>query len=179
MKNFLNKYALLCVMLILLLILFMVEKKMAIRVIKLSSLSVKEMLMVIPPIFLMLGLLDTWVSKEKMARFMGKGSGLKGILLALFIGSAAAGPLYGAFPVASVLMKKGVKFSNILIFIGAWSTTKLPMFLFEMVSMGKKFAILRLLIDIPGIIIIANLLIFFLKKTEIEQIYKNNEQIGA
>ncbi|HOD53185.1 MAG TPA: permease, partial [Candidatus Cloacimonadota bacterium] len=75
MKNFLNKYALLCVMLILLLILFMVEKKMAIRVIKLSSLSVKEMLMVIPPIFLMLGLLDTWVSKEKMARFMGKGSG--------------------------------------------------------------------------------------------------------
>ena len=76
-------------------------------------------------------------------------------IVAFFIDSAAAGPLYGAFPVAAVFMKKGVKFMNILIFIGAWSTTKIPMFLFEMASLGSRFAISRLLIDIPGIIIIA------------------------
>jgi uncharacterized membrane protein YraQ (UPF0718 family) len=117
--------------------------------------SLQEMLLVIPPIFLLLGFLDVWVPKETMTRYMGPEAGIKGVLLAVFIGSAAAGPLYGAFPVAAVLMKKGVSFTNILIFIGAWSTTKIPMFLFEMAALGPKFAWTRLAVDIPGIIIIA------------------------
>ncbi|NCN05664.1 MAG: hypothetical protein GW949_08535 [Spirochaetales bacterium] len=48
---------------------------------------------------------------------MGPDSGFKGTALAFFIGSTAAGPLSGAFPVAAVLMKKGASFSNILIFL--------------------------------------------------------------
>jgi hypothetical protein len=76
-------------------------------------------------------------------------------VLAIFIGSAAAGPLYGAFPVAAVFMRKGVSFTNILIFIGAWTTTKIPKFLFEIAALGPKFAWTRLAVDIPGIIIIA------------------------
>ena len=56
---------------------------------------------------------------------------------------------------------------NILIFIGAWSTTKIPMFLFEMAALGNKFAITRLLIDIPGIIIIAFILSKLNSKKEI------------
>lgn len=103
---------------------------------------------------------------------------MKGILLAIFIGSAAAGPLYGAFPVAAVFMKKGAKISNILIFIGAWSTTKIPMFLFEIASLGAKFAFTRLAIDIPGIIIIAYILSKLISKREIEKIYNNAENIS-
>ncbi len=101
--------------------------------------SLKEMILILPPIFVLLGLLDVWVPRETMIRFLGEGSGLKGILIAITLGSAAAGPLYGAFPVAVVLMKKG-PISNILLFIGAWSTTKIPMLLFEISSMGQKFA---------------------------------------
>lgn len=63
---------------------------------------------------------------KTMTKFMGEGSGLKGILLAMFIGSAAAGPLY-AFPVAAVFMKKGVSLKNILIFIGAGLQQKFPL----------------------------------------------------
>ena len=96
---------------------------------------------------------------------MGEGSG---IILSIIIGSAA-GPLYGAFPVAAVFMKKGVKFTNILIFIGAWSTTKIPIFIFEMSSLGKSFAITRLLIDILGIIINAYILSAFVSKDEIKK----------
>ena len=107
-----------------------------------------------------------------MVKYMGEGSGLKGILLALLIGSAAAGPLYGAFPVAAVFMKKGVKFSNILIFIGAWSTTKIPMILFEFSALGVPFGLTRLLVDIPGILIIAYLLQALAGKQEIEAVYE-------
>jgi uncharacterized membrane protein YraQ (UPF0718 family) len=99
------------------------------------------MLLVVPPIFLLLGLMDVWVPRETLMKFMGPGSGLKGPIIAFAVGSAAAGPLYGAFPVAAVLMKKGASFSNILIFIGAWSTTKIPMLLFEMKALGFRFAL--------------------------------------
>ena len=136
----------------------------------------KEMILLIPPIFLLLGLLDVWVPKETMTKFMGEGSGLKGILLAMFIGSAAAGPLYGAFPVAAVFMKKGVSLKNILIFIGAWSTTKIPLILFEITSLGPKFALTRFLINIPGIIIIATILSKIVPQDEINEIYKNAQE---
>ena len=133
--------------------------------------SFKEMLLVIPPIFVLLGLLDVWVPREKMVRFMGDKSGLLGILLALFIGSAAAGPLYGAFPVAAVFMRKGVKFTNLLVFLGAWSTTKIPMFLFELSALGAGFALTRLLVNIPGIIGMAYLLRLSLREEEMNDLY--------
>lgn len=111
-----------------------------------------------------------------MVKYMGKGSGIKGIILSILLGSAAAGPLYWAFPIAAVLMKKGVSFRNILVFIGAWSTRKIPMTLFEMALLGSRFAFIRLAVDIPGIILIVYLLEKLLSKEEVERIYLNAEQ---
>ncbi|MDW7662024.1 MAG: permease [Bacillota bacterium] len=152
-------------------VLTLFNRELGMKAIDVTAYSFMEMITVIPPVFILLGLLDIWVPKETMTRYMGEGSGIKGILLAFFIGSAAAGPLYGAFPVAAVFMKKGVKFSNIMIFIGAWSTTKIPMFLFEMTALGPVFAITRLLINIPGIIIIAMALSAVSSKNEIATLY--------
>lgn len=134
--------------------------------------QVKTMLLVIPPIFLLLGLLDVWVPRATMMKFMGPGSGIKGPLIAFALGSAAAGPLYGAFPVAAMLMKKGASFTNILLFIGAWSTTKIPMLLFEMKALGYRFALSRLAIDIVGIVIIALALKAVVPQKEVDRIYK-------
>lgn len=136
--------------------------------------TIKEMILIIPPIFILMGLLDVWVPKETMVRFMGKGSGLKGIILSFLLGSAAAGPLYGAFPIASVFMKKGVTFSNILIFLGAWSTTKIPLVLFEIESLGLTFALTRLACNIPGILFIAWILSSLVSQKEISDVYEQN-----
>lgn len=137
--------------------------------------QIKTMLLVVPPIFLLLGLLDVWVPRETMIRFMGPDSGIKGPIIAFALGSAAAGPLYGAFPVAAVLMKKGSSFTNILIFIGAWSTTKVPMFLFETQALGYRFALSRLAIDLVGIVVIAFALKAVIPGKEVERIYKASE----
>jgi uncharacterized membrane protein YraQ (UPF0718 family) len=144
----------------------------------LSSLAyqAKTMLLVIPPIFILLGLLDVWVPRMKMIQFMGPGSGVRGPVLAFLLGSFAAGPLYGAFPVAAMLMRKGASFTNILIFIGAWSTTKIPMLLFEIKSLGARFALSRLLIDIVGIVLIALALRAAISGKEIERLYKEAEK---
>jgi len=153
------------------------DASLGFKAVNIAGFSLKEMLLVLPPVFVLMGLLDVWVPKEIMIRYMGEGSGVKGIALAILLGSAAAGPLYGAFPVAAVFMRKEVKFTNILIFIGAWSTTKIPMFVFEMSALGTAFAVTRLLVDIPGIIIIAYALAALIPKEEIKALYKNAENL--
>ena len=175
MKNLLKKYRGFLIVLLGLFILTLFNQKVGFKAISVTAFSFKEMLMVIPPIFILLGLLDVWVPKEKMVKYMGEGSGIKGVLLSFFIGSAAAGPLYGAFPVAAVFMKKGVSFKNILIFIGAWSTTKIPMFLFEITSLGATFAVTRLLVDIPGIVIIAYVLSKVIPSSDVKKMYEKAE----
>ena len=150
---------------------FFWNKDISLKALSTIKISFKEMITVIPPIFLLMGLIDEWIPEDTMVKYMGEDSGLKGIILSFLLGSAAAGPLYGAFPVAAVFMKKGVKLSNIFIFIGAWSTTKIPMFLFEMASLGSKFALTRMAINIPGILLIAYILNKLLNENEKYTIY--------
>jgi uncharacterized membrane protein YraQ (UPF0718 family) len=178
MKAILKRYRAFIVAAVAIGILTIIDNQLGLKALSISAYSFKEMLLVIPPVFVLLGLLDVWVPRETMIRYMGEGSGLKGVILSILLGSAAAGPLYGAFPVAAVFMKKGVKFSNILIFVGAWSTTKIPMFLFEMAAMGTKFAFTRLIVDIPGIILIAYILSKLIPQKDVEKIYKNAENMA-
>jgi len=132
-----------------------------------------EMLSILLPIFILLGLLDVWVKRETMIKLMGEKSGFRGVLIAFFLGSAAAGPLYAAFPIAGVLLQKGSKLSNVLIFLGAWSTTKIPMLLFEASAMGWKFMITRFVINIPVIILIAYITGKLLNEREKQYIYES------
>lgn len=158
-------------------LLWIINQELGMKALQVTGYSLREMILVIPPIFILLGLLDVWVPRETMIKYMGDHSGVKGVVLAFLIGSAAAGPLYGAFPVAAVFMKKGVKFSNVLIFIGAWSTTKIPMFLFELSALGARFALTRLLVDIPGILLMSMILSKQLSKKDIQVLYTKAETL--
>jgi len=177
LKNFLKQYLFFIITLVLLGILFIFKFDAGIKATDVVIYSFKEMLLVLPPIFILIGLLDVWIPKETMIKLMGEGSGIKGILLAFLFGTVAAGPLYAAFPVAIVFMKKHVKFSNIIILMGAWGATKIPMLLFEMTALGFKFALLRLAINIPLILIIAYVMGILIKKVEISAIYKKAEDM--
>ncbi|NBJ15524.1 MAG: permease [Dehalobacter sp. 4CP] len=171
MKIFMRyRFSVVSVFILTLIIFF--DQKIGMRAAQLAISSFREMALIIPPIFILLGLLDSWISREVMMRLMGDDSGLKGIALAFFLGSAAAGPLYGAFPVAGVFMKKGVSLLNVLIFIGAWSSTKIPMLLFELSSLGAPFTLTRLAVNIPGIILIALILSKITRKKDIENLYE-------
>ncbi|WP_068963155.1 permease [Desulfosporosinus sp. BG] len=173
MKMLIKRYKYFFVLLIINIVVYGLYPSVGRKSIDITWSNTMEMLSVIPPIFILLGLLDVWVQRETMIKLMGEKSGIIGILIAFFLGSAAAGPLYAAFPVAGVLLHKGSKFSNVLIFIGAWSTTKIPMLLFEASSMGWKFMITRFLINIPGIILIAFITERLLNEKEKQYIYDN------
>ena len=76
-----------------------------------------EMLLIVPPIFILIGLIDIWIDRELMIKLMGNNSGALGILIAFILGSMAAGPLFIAFPIAVLMLKKGAKYSNVLFFL--------------------------------------------------------------
>ncbi|MCW3489647.1 permease [Dethiobacter alkaliphilus] len=112
-----------------------------------------DMLGVLPPIFILLGLLEVWVPREVIIRNLGDTSGIRGITLSILLGSAAAGPLYVAFPVAVAMLKKGARFANIVIFLFSWSTLKIPLLLFEASALGWSFTLARAGVNIPAIIL--------------------------
>jgi len=128
------------------------------QVVRFTTNNFREMLLIIPPVFILLGLMDVWVPREAMVKLMGDKSGLRGTALALFLGAASAGPLYGAFPVAVVLTRKGASLKNVFIFLGAWATLKLPMFLFETAALGTRWSITRWLASLVGVFIIATII---------------------
>lgn len=173
MKEFVKRYKFFIILAAINLGFLIISPALGQKSISITWSNTLEMLSVLPPIFILLGLLDVWVQRETMIKLMGEKSGLIGVAIAFFLGSAAAGPLYAAFPVAGVLLQKGSKFSNVLIFMGAWSTTKIPMLLFEASSMGWMFTITRFLINIPGIALIAYLTERLLNGKEKQYIYEN------
>ena len=117
-----------------------------------------EMLLFIPPIFVLVGLLDVWVPRRIVEKHVGPDSGIKGVVISILVATAAAGPLYAGFPVAYALLKKGCRMANAVIFLGTWATIKIPMLMMEIKFMGLSFALLRLALTLPAIILTGYLL---------------------
>jgi len=76
-----------------------------------------EMITFLPFMFILIGLFDVWFPKEKVEKHIGAGSGIKGIFWVILLAMLQAGPLYGAFPVAYLLWKKGCSIKNIFIYL--------------------------------------------------------------
>lgn len=170
-KKLMKRYRFFLLLILIDVLLLMFRPALGQKVAKLSLNHLIQMLSIIPPIFLLLGLMDVWVPKETIMKYMGKGAGIKGGILAFILGSFSSGPLYASFPVAAVFLKKGVSLTNIFIFIGAWSTTKIPMMLFEITQMGEKFALSRFGLNLIAIIIMA----FIMERTTSKKDVEANE----
>jgi len=117
--------------------------------------NVREVVSVIPAIFILMGLADVYVPRETVVKYMGETSIFVGGFLAVLLGSLAAGPLYAAFPIASMMLRKGASFFNVMVFLGAWSTLKVPLFLFETTSLGAAFSVTRWVTNVFVILAIA------------------------
>lgn len=175
--SLLKRYRFFLIMLVLFIGLTIAKPDLGLKSAKLSFENLVDLLAVVPPIFLLLGLLDVWVPREVMIKLTGEKSGLLGITLSFLLGSFAAGPLYAAFPVAGIMLKKGSKLSNIMIFIGAWSTTKIPLLLFEATALGWSFMLGRFLLNLPVILIIGYFVQKSLPEKDLKAIYSNAENL--
>lgn len=171
-----KRYQIFILLLVINIVVLVISPNVGRKAFQMTGSNMLEMLSVLPPIFILLGLLDVWVKRETMIKYMGDNSGMVGVLLAFFLGSAAAGPLYAAFPVAGVLLKKGSKLSNVFIMLGAWSTTKIPLILFEASALGLKFMLVRFMMDLIGIAIISYITEKSLTQKDKDVIYQKAQQ---
>ena len=112
-----------------------------------------EMMIILPAVMVIMGLFAVFISDETIVKHLGKTSGIKGIALALLIGTLPTGPLYIAFPMAATLLKKGARVSNIIVFLSAWACIKIPQEMVEFQFLGIEFMALRLILTIIFVII--------------------------
>jgi uncharacterized membrane protein YraQ (UPF0718 family) len=73
---------------------------------------VQEMAAFLPLMFILIGLLDAWLPRSVIEKHVGGGSGFWGSVWVILLAMLQAGPLYGAFPVAQILWKKGAVFGT-------------------------------------------------------------------
>lgn len=134
-------------------IMFIAKPEMGIESVKSSGYYIKEMLMIMPVIFVLTALLDMWVPKEKIMQYLGKDAKAKGVFLSFVVGSISAGPVYAAFPMCIMLHKKGASIRNIVIILSSWAVIKVPMLINEVKFLGPKFMLIRWVLTVIAIII--------------------------
>ncbi len=156
-------------MLLAYLVLGAVRPQISITGLQNSIYYIKEMLMIMPVIFVMTALLDSWVPKDTILKFLGKRAGIKGLLLSFTLGSISAGPIYAAFPICVMLHKKGASIQNIVIILSSWAVIKIPMLLNEAKFLGLPFMGVRWVLTIIAILIFSWISAKIVKDTDLPQ----------
>jgi len=82
------------------------------------------------------------------------------------MGTLPTGPLYVAFPIAGELLRKRASVMNVVVFLGAWASLKMPQIGVEIQFLGLRFALLRTILTFLGIISIAAFTNYLLVKDE-------------
>jgi len=152
-------------------ILFLSNRPLALNSLSLSLKSAFTMLGILPPILLIVNLLDEWVPRETIVRHMGDNAGMKGYFWAFILGTFAAGPLYAAFPVAALLAKKGARMAYIIFLLGTWTTTKLPIFIYELNFFGVQFTFIHVITGLSVYFLLSILMEKVLLKHRIGDVY--------
>ncbi|MBU3161368.1 permease [Clostridium frigoris] len=140
---------------------------------------VKEMLIIMPVILLLTSLIEAWIPKKTIENALGEGSGFKGSILSFLLGSFSAGPIYAAFPVCKMLLKKGTSVSNIVIMLSTWAVIKIPMLANESKFLGPKFMAIRWALTTIAIFLMAYITSIIVRKEDIPMDDMTNNKEGT
>ena len=140
----------------------------------------KEMALIMPPVFILMGLMEVWIPKDKIQKWLGSGSGIKGAGIAFALGTLPTGPLYVAFPMTATLIRKGASITNMVIFLGSWAALKIPQLMVEIKFLGISFTLLRFGLTLLALVLVGFLMEIILRrhpdKTWLERSQKETEQ---
>lgn len=157
-------------------VLLVVVPDFAIRAFGNSTYYLLEMIQIIPVIFMITLFIEAWIPKETITKHFGEKSGVKGSMFAFILGSISAGPIYAAFPVGRMLLKKGASIQNVVIILSAWAVIKVPMLANEAKFLGPKFMVTRWILTVIAIAIMATIMGKFIKKSEVLAVDADNNQ---
>jgi len=100
----------------------------------------------------------TLLPKETLEKWMGSGSGPLGFIIAAVLGSIALIPGFVAYPLSAVLLKNGVSYPVLSVFITTLMMVGIVTLPIEKKYFGWKIAISRNVLSFIGAIIIGTLM---------------------
>jgi len=122
-------------------------------------------LRLLPTLLSMLALVSVvlyLIPEEKLARYMGEGSGIAGWATAALFGSVALIPGFIAYPLCGILVKSGVAYSIIAVFITTLMMTGFLTLPVEAKFFGWRVSIVRNLVSLAAALFIGLIMGFFL-----------------
>lgn len=111
----------------------------------------------LPQFLLLIVLVSTFlgiVSQDTLARLLGHESGIKGVLIAAGIGSVTLIPGAIAFPLAGMLVQRGVGYTTLAVFVTTLMMVGVVTFPVEREYLGTSNALLRNLLSLAGALLI-------------------------
>lgn len=94
-------------------------------------------------VLMVIGLLLGFVSEARISSILGDGSGLLGVVAAVFLGSVLHIPALVAFPVAASLVQAGASSLTVAVFISTLTMVGVVTLPLELRVVGRRFAVLR------------------------------------
>ncbi|HKL42040.1 MAG TPA: hypothetical protein VJ962_05645, partial [Clostridia bacterium] len=61
----------------------------------------KDMVLILPPAFILIGLFDVWISRERVEKSLGDKSGFTKYIYAILLAATTVGGTFVAFPLAN------------------------------------------------------------------------------
>ncbi len=177
MKVLLKKHWFLAAVILVNLVMLAYNPRTELTALNFAGRNLLNFLFMLTPIFIYIGLMDVWISRDTMVKIIGEKSGFKGALAALLLGMVTAVPLYALLPVAGVLLKKGSRISNVLLFLCASASIRVPLLLFEISSLGWQFTFARFGINIIVVFAIAFIIERTLSEADKKAVYENAEKL--
>jgi uncharacterized membrane protein YraQ (UPF0718 family) len=98
------------------------------------------------------------VPNETIVSYLGKGTGIGGILVASLIGSVALIPGFVSYPLAAILLQQGASYSVVAAFVTTLMMVGVITLPLEINFFGKRVAIIRNALSFVGAVIIALLI---------------------
>ncbi len=94
--------------------------------------------------FIVAGMIQILVPHEFLSKWIGKESGIRGILIGTVAGSLVTGGPYVSLPIAAGLLRSGASVGTAVAFLTGWSLWAFSRLPIEVSMMGWKFALIRI-----------------------------------
>jgi len=126
---------------------YSVAPERAANALQIGATTLASVTLLIISVFGLVGLLQTWISRELIVRLLGREGGVKGLLIATLCGTLLIGPAYIIFPLLMSIQKQGARWAVITIVLTSYAV-KVQMIPVEVGFLGWPFSLGRAVITI-------------------------------
>lgn len=125
------------------LVLFIIDREKTLKGLKLGLKKIRKNSPVFLNMIILVALSLYFISDDLILKYLGEGSGAVGIGLASFFGSITFMPGFVAFPLAGILLEKGVSYTVIAAFSTTLMMVGILTYPVEREFFGRKITIIR------------------------------------